>query len=57
MNKHSNIYVDGHSGLAGSAMVRKLRVLTQRWGYLIKSVLIGEQVLAQLKNRSLYLMP
>jgi FlaA1/EpsC-like NDP-sugar epimerase len=56
MNKHWNIHVDGHSGLASPAMARKLRVLTQHWGYLIKSVLIGEQVLAQLKNRSLYLM-
>ena len=58
MNKHRNIniYMADHSGLAGSAMVHKLRVLSQRWGYLIKSVLIGEQRLAQLKNRSLYLM-
>ena len=56
MNRHSSIYVASHSGLAGSEMVGKFRVLSQHWGYLIKSVLIGEQRLAQLKNRSLYLM-
>ena len=56
MNKHSNIYAASHSGLMCSATVRKLRVLSQHWGYLIKSVLIGEQRLAQLKNRGLYLM-
>ncbi len=56
MNRHSSIYVASHSGLAGSAMVRILQVLAQHFGCLIKSVLIGEQRLAQLKNRSFYLM-
>ena len=56
MNKNANIYAACHSRLVDSEMKRKLRVLSQHWGYLIKSGLIGEQRLAQLKNPSLYLM-
>ncbi len=56
MNEQSNIYVAGHNGRTGSAIVRKLRDQSHHWGYLIRSFIIGEQVLAQLKNRSLYLM-
>lgn len=46
----------GNSGLVGSAVVRKLQALFQRCGGLIRSFMIGEHMLAQLKNRSLYLM-
>ena len=56
MNKYSNIYVADNSGLVGSAVVRKLQALFQRCGRLIRSFMIGEHMLAQLKNRSLYLM-
>jgi len=48
--------VAGHSGPAGPAIMHKLRALWQHCGRVIRSFIIGEQMLAQLKNSRLYLM-
>ena len=48
--------VAGRSGPAGPAIMHKLRALWQHCGRLIRSFIIGEQMLAQFKNSRLYLM-
>jgi FlaA1/EpsC-like NDP-sugar epimerase len=48
--------VAGRSGQAGPAIMHKLRALWQHCGRLIRSFIIGEQMLAQFKNSRLYLM-